>query len=195
MQHTHISLQYYLPGLSTDSALHYPTLPRGPTLATLAPRNIQFSEICELLVNQKPTKLLSQLEILEIMFFVDAQVRIQAHTPKSQNQKSHLKVQNRTSESKISPQSTKTNKKWCCVWCFLFICFWCLLQLLRDVSSETLMCVLCWKTKSDALFDVFWGKAVFCFSQRNSSEIHVTFQNPTYLLQKTSKTFQRNPNS
>ena len=63
MQHAHISQKYYLPGLSADSALHYPTLPRGPPLATLAPKNIQLSEICELLVNQKPAKPLSQLEI------------------------------------------------------------------------------------------------------------------------------------
>ena len=98
MQHTHISQKYYLPGLSTDSALHYPTLPRGPPLATLAPKNIKLSEICELLVNQKPVKPFSQLEILEIMFVVDAQIRIQDQTPKSpENPKSHLKIQNLTS--------------------------------------------------------------------------------------------------
>ena len=113
MQHTHISLKYYLPGLSTDSALHYPTLPRGSPLATLAPKHIQLSYICELLVNQKPTKLLSQLEILEIAFVVDAQIRIQAQTPKTpQNPKSHLKIQNLPSESQISPQIHKT--KICC---------------------------------------------------------------------------------
>ena len=69
MQHTHISLRYPIPGLSIDSALPYPTLPRGPPLATLAPNNIQLSEICERLVNQTPAQLLSQLEILEIMLF------------------------------------------------------------------------------------------------------------------------------
>ena len=53
----------YVLGLSVDSALHYPTLPRGPPLATLAPKNIQLSEICELLVNQKHAKSVSQLEI------------------------------------------------------------------------------------------------------------------------------------
>ena len=36
MQHTHTCLRYPIPGLSIDSALPYPTLPRGPPLATLA---------------------------------------------------------------------------------------------------------------------------------------------------------------
>ena len=82
MQHTHISLTYYLPGLSTDSALHYPTLPRGPPLATLAPTNIQFSDTYKALVNQKPAKLLSQPEVLEITFIFGAQIRFQPQTPK-----------------------------------------------------------------------------------------------------------------
>ena len=56
MQHTHISLIYNLPGLFTDSALPYPTLPRGPPLATLAPTNIQLASICKVSVNQKPAK-------------------------------------------------------------------------------------------------------------------------------------------
>ena len=67
-QHAHISQTYYLLGLSADSALHYPTLPRGPPLATLAPKSIQLPETCELLVNQKPAKPLSQFEVLDIMF-------------------------------------------------------------------------------------------------------------------------------
>ena len=93
MQHTHICLRYPIPGLSIDSALPYPTLPRGPPLATLAPKSIQLPEICELLINETLAKLLSQFEILGISLFVDAQVRIQAQTPKSpQNPKSHLKI-------------------------------------------------------------------------------------------------------
>ena len=98
MQHTRISLLYPIPGLSIDSAKHYPTLPSGPPLATLAPNNIQLSDICKVLVNQKPAKPVSQLEILEITFILDAQIKFQPQTPKSpQNPKSHLKFQNLTS--------------------------------------------------------------------------------------------------
>ena len=63
--YTHF-LRYPIPGISIDSALPYPTLPRGPPLATLAPKSIQLSNICKVLVNQKPATLSSQLEILEI---------------------------------------------------------------------------------------------------------------------------------
>ena len=63
--YTHF-LRYPIPGISIDSALPYPTLPRGPPLATLAPKSIQLSNICKVLVNQQPATLLSQLEILEI---------------------------------------------------------------------------------------------------------------------------------
>ena len=141
MQHTHISLKYYLPGLSTDSALHYPTLPRGPPLATLAPKNIQLSDICELLVNQKPTKLLSQLEILEIMLFVDAQIIIQAQTPKSpQNPKSHLQIQNLTSESQISSNPQKP--KWCFCWWLCRCCFCCVFSVWGMSLAKRSFCVM-----------------------------------------------------
>ena len=122
MQYTHTFLKYYLPGLSADSALHYPTLPWGPPSATLAPKNIQLSDICKALVNQKPAKPLSQLEILESLFFVDAQIKIQAQTPKSpQHPKSHLKIKNLTSKSQISTQIHKISKQMMlCLRCFLF---------------------------------------------------------------------------
>ena len=106
MQHTHICLRYPIPGLSIDSALPYPTLPRGPPLATLAPISIQLSNICKVLVNQKPATLLSQLEILEIKFIFDAQIKFQPQTPKSpQHAKSHLKFQNLTSnpQNRVKP--------------------------------------------------------------------------------------------
>ena len=106
-----MSLRYSIPGLSIDSALHNPTLPRGPPLATLAPKNIQLSDICKALVNQKPAKPVSQLEILEITFIFDAQIKFQPQTPKSpQNPKSHLKIQNLTSNPKSHLKSTKTRK-------------------------------------------------------------------------------------
>ena len=124
MQHTHISLKHYLPGLSTDSAPHYPILPRGPPLATLAPNNIQLSEICERLVNQTPEQLLSQLEILEIMLFCwcpdqnpSSNSTITSKSKISpQNPKSHLKIQNLTS----NPQKENVKP----VEVVVEVCFW-----------------------------------------------------------------------
>ena len=141
MQHAHISQIYHLPGLSADSALHYPTLPRGPPLATLAPKSIQLSEICELLMNQKlakplsrleiqkPAKLLSQLEILEItldfeklqIFASYVYVWCPDQIPTSNSKIISKSKQKITSKFKLSfqhPISTTTNVIF--VWCFLF---------------------------------------------------------------------------
>ena len=192
MQHTHISQTCYLPGLATDSALHYPTLPKGPPLATLAPTNIQLSDICELLVNQKPAKPLSQLEILEIMFLL--------LMPRSESKlklQNHLKIRNLTSKSKISPQnpkshlkSTKTcNNGWRCFKIvLLWSCSWSVFHLLRDVSSETLTCVQWWSKPVEVLFCCQHNYSNFFNNPHNLSNSNV-------FLQKTDETSQHNPNS
>ena len=161
MQHTHISLRYPIPGLSIDSALHYPTLPRGPPLATLAPKNIQLSDICKALVNQKPAKPVSQLEILEITCFL---------MPRSKSNlklQNHLKIQNLTSKSKSLPKSTNINKNKvlfvCCFVAvfFLLFCLLCFPHLLRDISSETFIAGLCWGQYVVALLLLL---CCFCFN-------------------------------
>ena len=205
MQHAHISLNYYLPELSTDSALHYPTLPRGPPSATLVPTKMQLSEICEFLVNQKPTKLSSQLEVLELMFFADAQITIQAQTSKPrQNPKSPLKIRNLTSESQISPpnpkshvKSTKTNN---INLCFLFVVCCVLILLLLSfvnfwVISLAKHSFLCHDGKQQVrlLFMILFGKVMFCFSQCNSSTVHITCQHPMYLFTDNWRNFSTQP--
>ena len=124
---------------------------------------MQLSEIFELLVNQKPAKPLSQLEILEITFVVDAQIKIQAQTPKSpQHPKSHLKSRISPQNPKSLPPNPQILKKELML---QFLMFWfdvvvdVFLTCLRDVSSETLIGGLCWETKSDVWFDVCcWNK-------------------------------------
>ena len=96
-----MSLRYYIPGLSIDSALHNPTLPRGPPLATLAPKSIQLSDIYQALVNQKPAKPVSQFEIIEITNLL---------MPGSKSNfklQNHLNIQNLNSKPKKSCQIHK----------------------------------------------------------------------------------------
>ena len=109
MQHTHISLRYPIPGLSIDSALPCPTLPRGPPLATLAPTNIQLLNICKVSVNQKLAKPLSQLGILEITLdfeklrrFCKLDLFLMPRSDPNPKLQNHFKIQNLTSNFKIS---------------------------------------------------------------------------------------------
>ena len=151
-QHTYISLRYPIPGLSIDSALHYPTLPRGPPLATLAPKLLQLSDISKVLVNQKLAKPVSQLEILEITFIFDAQIKFQPQAPKShQNPKSHFKFQNLTSNPQNRVKSVELVLNLFVELSFeLIFCCW-------RMSSETLTCFMLRKTP----WTYFW---IFCWT-------------------------------
>ena len=78
------------------------------------------------------------------MFFFDAQIGFQPQTPKSpQNRKSHLKIQNLTSKSKISPQNPKSQYTYIYIYMFVFVNV-IFVQLFKDAPSETLIVGLCW---------------------------------------------------
>ena len=94
----------------------------------------------------------------------DAQIRFQPQTPKPhQNPKSHLKIRNLTSKSKISPQNPKSQKTSDLLLNVLFQQKKVVFQLFKDAPSEALIFEFCWGTKSDACVDViFLKKWCFC---------------------------------
>ena len=137
MQHTHISLRYPIPGLSIDSALHYPTLPSGPPLATLAPKKHTTFRLLQSFCQPETCETVVTTRNPRNYVIVDAQIKIQPQTPKlPQNPKSHLKIQNLTS----NPQ--KHVKPVGVVFEVVFNSVLTFFQFLRDVSSETLTCCL-----------------------------------------------------
>ena len=175
----------------------YPTLPRGPPLATLAPTSIQLSNICKAFVNQTPAKLLSQLEILEIRLdleklrrFWEVRVFLMPGSdsnliPKSlHNPKSHLKIQHLTSKSKTS--KTKSDVCFDVFFCFKVIYFFtCSKMFLAKRSflgyvgeTQVMFCLMCSLNELYFLFNVVFQKSThFLFKNHNSfSEICVTFQ-------------------
>ena len=112
MQHTHTCLRYTIPGLSIDSALPYPTLPRGPPLATLAPKTYNFQtsakfwstrnlrHFCHNSKSYKLRWILKSYAYFEKLCFFDAQIRFQLQIPKSlQTPKSCFKIPNLASKS------------------------------------------------------------------------------------------------